>query len=144
MAKLSEYLTTIDGYLNDLGAILESVRSPGEFTSKPREYYATLHLLQLSIQSLIDMSSRLISLMGAKKPEEYGDIADILNEEKVLNDGERETFRSMIKFRSLLIHVYTKVSPDIVYRIAKERAERDIKNIAGKILKAALDRGVDP
>lgn len=144
MAKLSEYLTTIDGYLNDLRAVLKGVRSQGEFTSKPREYYATLHLLQLSIQSLIDMSSRLISLMGTKKPREYSDIADILNEEKVLNDGERETLRSMIRFRNLLIHVYAKVSPDIVYKLAKERAERDIKHIAGRVLKAALDRGFDP
>ncbi|MGB9740251.1 MAG: HepT-like ribonuclease domain-containing protein [Candidatus Bathyarchaeales archaeon] len=33
----------------------------------------------------------------------------------------------MIRFRNLLIHVYAKVSPGLVYKIAKESAERDIK-----------------
>ncbi len=144
MAKLNEYLTTIDGYLGNLRTILRDVKSQEEFPLRPTEYYATLHLLQLSIQSLIDMASRLISLLGAKKPKEYSDIAEILHEEGVLNDNERESFKNMIKFRNLLIHIYAEVSPDIVYRIAKERAEGDIRNIASKVLKTALDRGYDP
>ncbi len=144
MAKLSEYLKIIDGYLVDLKAVLRDMESEGEFQSHPREYYATLLLLQLLIQSLMDMSARLISLMGAKKPKDYSDIADILTEERVLTEDERKAYRNMIRFRNLLIHVYADVSPDIVYRIAKERAGEDIKNIAGKILKAALDRGFDP
>jgi len=50
----------------------------------------------------------------------------------------------MIKFGNLLIHIYAEVSPDIVYRIAKERAEGDIRNITSKLLIAVLDRGHDP
>jgi len=144
MAKLNEYLTMIDGYLSSLRAVLRDVKSQKEFPLGTTEYYATLHLLQLSIQSLIDMASRLISLLGAKKPKEYSDVAEILHEAGVLNENEREAFRNMIKFRNLLIHVYAEVSPNIVYRIAKERAEGDIRNIASKVLKAALDRGYDP
>jgi len=62
-------------------------------------------------------------LLGAKKPKEYSDIAEILCEADALNENERESFRNMIKFRNLLIHVYVGVSPNIVYRIAKERSK---------------------
>jgi len=144
MARLNEYLAMVDEYLNNLEMVLRDVKSEKEFLSKPQLYYSTLHLLQLSIQCLIDMSSRLISLLGAKKPKEYSELAEILHEEGVLGDAEKKSFRDMIRFRNLLIHVYAKISPSIVYKIAKERAEKDIKDIAGKIIKEARDRGYDP
>jgi uncharacterized protein YutE (UPF0331/DUF86 family) len=68
MARLKDYLEMIDEYLGILSAILKNVGSVEEFSSKPEAYYSTLHLLQISIQCLIDMSFRLLSLMGARKP----------------------------------------------------------------------------
>lgn len=144
MAKLNEYLAMVDEYLSDLEIVLRNVTSKEEFSSFPQVYYSTLHLLQLSIQCLIDMSSRLVSLLGAKKPKEYSELADILYEEGVLDDASKKSFRDMIRFRNLLIHVYAKVSPSIVYELAKERGKRDIQNIAGKIIKAAKAKGYDP
>jgi uncharacterized protein YutE (UPF0331/DUF86 family) len=144
MAKIREYVKLVDEYLNDLRTVLRNVESQEEFSSNPQTYYSALHLLQLCIKCLIDMSSRLISLLGLRKPREYSEIAEILFKERILGNDEWRSLREMIKFRNLLIHVYAKVSPDIVYRIAKERAERNIKSIAGKILKAAIDRGYDP
>jgi len=129
MARLNEYLTMIDEYISNLKIVLRDVKSEKEFSSTPEVYYSALHLLQLSIQCLIDMSSRLVSLLGARKPKEYSELAEIIYEEKVLNDAERKSFADMIRFRNLLIHVYAKVSPSIVYKIAKERAERNVKNI---------------
>jgi uncharacterized protein YutE (UPF0331/DUF86 family) len=120
------------------------VESEEEFPSNPQAYYSALHLLQLCIQCLIDMSSRLISLLSLSKPKEYSEIAEILSTEGILGNDEAKSLKEMIKFRNLLIHVYARVSPDIVYRIAKERAEKDIKSIAGKILKTAMDKGYDP
>lgn len=144
MAKLNEYLAMIDDYLKDLEIVFRNVRSKEEFSSSPQVYYSTLHLLQLSIQCLIDMSSRLVSLLGARKPKEYSELANILHEEGVLDDASKKSFRDMIRFRNLLIHVYAKVSPSIVYRIAKERGKRNIHNIAVQIIKAAKERGYDP
>lgn len=144
MAKLNEYLAMVDGYLKDLKIVLRNVRTKEEFLSNAQVYYSTLHLLQLSIQCLIDMSSRLVSLLSARKPKEYSELPDILYEEGVLDEASKKSFRDMIKFRNLLIHVYAKVSPNIVYKIAKERGKRDIQNIAGKILKAAKAKGRDP
>ena len=144
MAKLDEYLAMVDEYLNDLEIILRNVGSKEEFSSSPQVYYSSLHLLQLSIQCLVDMSSRLVSVLGAKKPKEYSELADILNEEGVLDDASKKSFKDMIRFRNLLIHVYAKVSPSIVYEIAKERGKKDIQNIAGKIIKTAKAKGCDP
>jgi len=144
MARLSEYLAMVDEYSSDLKIILRNVKSLQQFSSNPQVYYSTLHLLQLSIQCLIDMSSRLISLLGARKPKEYSELADILYEEKVLDEDLKKLFRDMIRFRNLLIHIYAKVSPAVVYEIAKERGERDIRNIAGKMINIAKAKGYDP
>jgi len=143
MAKLSEYLAMLDEYPIDLRVILRNIKSEKEFSSNPQVYYSTLHLLQLLIQCLIDMSSRLISQLGARKPKEYGELADILREEKVLDEASGKVFKDMIRFRNLLIHVYAKVSPSIVYKIAKESSERDVRNVASKIIDAAKARGYD-
>jgi uncharacterized protein YutE (UPF0331/DUF86 family) len=144
MAKLSEYLKMIDEYITNLNIVIRDVKSESEFSSKPDAYYSTLHLLQLSIQCLIDMSSRFISLTGARKPKEYSELAEIMYEEKILDDVERKLFANMIRFKNLLIHVYARVSPSIVYKIAKESAGRDIRTITGKIISAARARGYDP
>lgn len=144
MAKLNEYMAMIDEYISNLNTILRGVKSEEEFSSKPEIYYSALHLLQLSIQCLIDMSSRLVSKLGARKPKEYSELAEIMYEEGVLDQVERKLFADMIRFRNLLIHVYAKISPSLVYKIAKENAERDIKKITGKIIGAARDRGFDP
>ena len=143
MARLSEYLAMVDEYSSDLKIILRNVKSIQQFSSNPQVYYSILHLLQLSIQCLIDMSSRLISLLGARKPKEYSELADILYEEKVLDEDLKKLFRDMIRFRNLLIHIYAKVSPAVVYEIAKERGERDIRNIAGKMISVARSKGYD-
>jgi len=144
MAKLNEYMAMVDEYISNLNTVLRGVKSEKEFSSKPEIYYSVLHLLQLSIQCLIDMSSRLVSILGARKPKEYSELAEIMYEEGVLDDVERKLFADMIRFRNLLIHVYAKVSPSLVYKIAKESAERDIKKITGKIIRAARARGYDP
>ena len=144
MAKLNEYMMMVDEYISNLKTVLRGVESEGEFSSKPEVYYSVLHLLQLSIQCLIDMASRLVSMLGARKPKEYSELAEIMYEEGVLDDAERKLFADMIRFRNLLIHVYAKVIPSLVYKIAKESAERDIKKIAGKIIGAAKARGYDP
>lgn len=144
MAKLNEYLAMVDGYLKDLEIVLRNVKTREEFSSNAQVYYSTLHLLQLSIQCLIDMSSRLVSLLNARKPKEYSELPHILREEGVLDEASEKTLRDMIRFRNLLIHVYAKVSPNIVYEISKERGKRDIRNIAGEIIKAAKAKGHDP
>jgi uncharacterized protein YutE (UPF0331/DUF86 family) len=144
MAKFNEYMAMVDEYISNLNAVLRGVKSEKEFSSKPEIYYSVLHLLQLSIRCLIDMSSRLVSILGARKPKEYSELAEIMYEEGVLDDVERKLFADMIRFRNLLIHVYAKVSPGLVYKIAKESAERDIKKITGKIIGAARARGYDP
>lgn len=47
---------------------------------------------------------RLISLLGARRPKEYKELADVMYEEGVINDVERKTFTDMIRFRNLLVH----------------------------------------
>lgn|GEM_PF-6281648 len=71
-------------------------------------------------------------------------MAEIMYEEKVLDESDRKAFSDMIRFRNILVHVYAKVSPSIVYRIAMERAERDLRRIAQGIASVAMRRGFDP
>ncbi|MBS7270052.1 MAG: DUF86 domain-containing protein [Candidatus Freyarchaeota archaeon] len=49
---------------------------------------AALHMLQTSIQSLIDVSARLLSELGEKPPATYGELPQKLSENKVLSHSE--------------------------------------------------------
>jgi uncharacterized protein YutE (UPF0331/DUF86 family) len=43
----------------------------------------------------------------------------------------------MIGPRNLLVHVYPKVDPKIVFNIAKNEAERDLRMVASKLARTA-------
>jgi len=50
----------------------------------------------------------------------------------------------MARFRNLLVHVYARIDPAVVFTIAKERAKSDIERIARRILEEGIRRGLDP
>ncbi len=144
MARISEYASLIDTYLKHLALVLRDVDDPKTFEERVEVMYSTMHILQLAIQALLDMSMRLIALIGAERPETYAEVADVLYANGVLGEEERELLRNMAKFRNLLVHVYARVDPAIVFTIAKERARSDIGRVARRIVEEARRRGLDP
>ncbi|MEM2959798.1 MAG: DUF86 domain-containing protein [Candidatus Freyarchaeota archaeon] len=105
---------------------------------------ATLHMLQTSIQSLIDASARLLSELGEKPPATYGELPEKLSKNKVLSHSESLTAKKVIGFRNIIVHTYLDLNTNIVLNILKERKYHDILKIALKILRYAHEKKIDP
>jgi uncharacterized protein YutE (UPF0331/DUF86 family) len=127
----------LEGYLESLREVVSSLGNVEQLTSDHAKFYATQHLLQICIQILIDMALKIVSLAGLKTPKEYRDLADIFEKQGALTAGESKTFRKMIGLRNLLVHVYPKVNPEIVFQVAKDEAEKDLRMIASKLARFA-------
>jgi uncharacterized protein YutE (UPF0331/DUF86 family) len=72
---------------------------------------ATERLLQVAIQSLLDIGSHLIAERGFREAETYADIIDILGEEKVVPKSFAARIRGMAGLRNILVHDYLEVDP---------------------------------
>ncbi|MEM3587712.1 MAG: HepT-like ribonuclease domain-containing protein [Candidatus Jordarchaeaceae archaeon] len=91
----------------------------------------------MCIQILIDMALKITSLAKLKTPKEYSDLADIFERQGALTVDESKTFKKMIGFRNLLLHVYPKIDPKIVFQVVKDEAERDLRKVASKLAQFA-------
>jgi len=72
---------------------------------------ATERLLQVAIQSLLDIGSHLIAERGFREAESYADIIDILGEGKVFPKAFAARIRGMAGLRNILVHDYLEVDP---------------------------------
>ncbi|MDI6905354.1 MAG: DUF86 domain-containing protein [Candidatus Bathyarchaeia archaeon] len=92
-----------------------------EFSSNPRIRYSAERCLHLAIECAINIGNHIISALQLRKPEEYHDIALILEENGVIPSGFAEEFVKMIRFRNILVHDYVGLDISRVYTFLQER-----------------------
>ncbi|WP_069806780.1 DUF86 domain-containing protein [Vulcanisaeta thermophila] len=97
---------------------------------------AAIHLLQLQAQALIDIVMRASALLGLGA-EGYIDAG-------VLSSEDFARYRSVVRFRNIVIHQYAMVNTDVVARIIGNREYRGIVEIAGRVFEELKRRGLDP
>ena len=106
------------------------------------KYYAALHLLQVQIQTLIDIASRAASILGLEV-EGYIDAGYKLRQAGIINDDELRLYRRVVGFRNIVVHMYGEVNPDIVREVIRDRRYRDVTRLGIKIVEELRRRGVD-
>lgn len=72
---------------------------------------AAERLLQVSIQSVLDIGSHIIAERGFREADGYAEIIDILGEEGVLPKRFAARIRGMAGLRNILVHDYLEVDP---------------------------------
>lgn len=82
-----------------------------QFLSDRRTIRATERLLQVAIQSVLDVGSHLIAALGFREPEGYAEIIDVLGEERVIPEDFAGRIRGMAGLRNILVHEYIRVDP---------------------------------
>ena len=78
------------------------------------------HLLQVSIEAMLDISQHIIARERFRAPKTYADAFIILIDEGILPEEKRETFIEMAKFRNRVVHLYHEVDENELYRILQE------------------------
>ena len=104
---------------------------------------AVLHMLQVSIQSLIDIGSIILSQSAYKVPSTYSEIPKLLVEIGALGNDDAELFLRMISFRNIVVNQYSTVSLELVRRMIKDSLHLDILRIAEGLYEFSLSKGID-
>ena len=77
--------------------------------------------LQVMVEIVIDIAERIIAIEGAGPTATSGEAFDKLVKLGVIESTE--PYRSMIRFRNLIVHEYEEVDPQIVYNIATKQID---------------------
>jgi uncharacterized protein YutE (UPF0331/DUF86 family) len=105
-----------------------------EFISDFRNIDASLHILQTSIQALLDIGSYIIASLGLKTPNTNVEIVKILRDAGLISEDRSETYIKMSQFRNRIIHVYNHIDTKTLYDILTNELG-DIKNLYKDLLK---------
>ena len=97
-----------------------------------------LHVMLVSIQSAIDISSYLISQNGLKRPETYRETFDLLGQSGAISEELAAELSDLAGFRNVLVHVYWDLNLDEIYGILQNDLKTlksfkdEIKELLGK------------
>ncbi len=76
--------------------------------------------LYLLCQSTIDFAETLISHLNLRRPSTYGEIFEILNEQKIISQEITLKMKKMTGFRNILTHAYGEINLDIVLEVLQK------------------------
>jgi uncharacterized protein YutE (UPF0331/DUF86 family) len=130
MVPLAEH-HCMGGYsVLDLPSLLEHLDKLKELTGNLDEYrqltyeefvgdraglYAFEHILQMALQSVVDIASHIAVVAGNRRPQDYGEAILALGEMKVIPAAFAGKIIGMPKLRNLLVHEYLRIEPRQLY-----------------------------
>jgi uncharacterized protein YutE (UPF0331/DUF86 family) len=104
-----------------------------EFDRDFRNLPTALHLLQVTIQTLIDVGAYACAQRGLGAPDSSQAILPKLEEAGLMPAGTAQRFSAMFAFRNRIVHLYERIDAHRVYEIlTTERA--DIEDLLAKLL----------
>lgn len=92
-----------------------------EFSGNFMIYNAAEHILQTSIECILDIGNHIISGLGLKRPESYSGTVAILGQEGIIPRDFCQKLEGMAGFRNILVHEYLTVDLQIVYEVLQSR-----------------------
>lgn len=128
LAKLDE----LEGYLKELRQI-----APASFAEyqKVEKRRACERLLQIAIESVIDVCSLFVTGLRLGLPGEENDLFEKLEGAGLISGPMKQRLREMKGFRNLLVHEYGRVDDRIAYEILQTKLG-DFQEFKQAILKA--------
>jgi uncharacterized protein YutE (UPF0331/DUF86 family) len=88
-----------------------------DFVSDFRNVDATLHLLQTSVQALIDLGGFLVAQEALPTPRTSHEIFERLEEAGHLPDGTARRVAPIVGFRNRVVHLYDRLDERRVYEV---------------------------
>jgi uncharacterized protein YutE (UPF0331/DUF86 family) len=73
--------------------------------------------IELAIEQMVDICKHFISGLDLKEPETYSECFEVLVKEGIISEKSVGTFKSMVRFRNVLIHAYDNIDDSITYGI---------------------------
>jgi uncharacterized protein YutE (UPF0331/DUF86 family) len=108
------------------------------FAGDFRNVDAKLHLLQTSIQALIDIGAYLVAVEALPTPRTSHEVLERLEEGGLLPPGTAARYRPVVGFRNRVVHLYDRIDERRVYEILIQH-RTDLAELLDLLL-AALER----
>ena len=102
-------------------------------------YYGLQHLLQISIEIIIDIGSHILSEKFSINPKTYADVIATLGEKNILDQKFAAEQAEMAKFRNMLVHYYDNLDDKKVLEYSHSAPE--IFRLFGKAFNDFLRKG---
>jgi len=111
-------------FLEQVLADLESwpLGDPAQFARNSMLRRAVERALQLGIESMIDVSERILAARRLAPADTAAQNFQRLQEVGVLKDADR--YAEMVRFRNFIVHRYEQIEPEIVYGLAQNKLDR--------------------
>jgi uncharacterized protein YutE (UPF0331/DUF86 family) len=118
-----------DKILRQLGLLNDYLRQLKDLKKQPIESFkqntinraATERLLQVCIETTLNIGNHIIATRGYRNPKDYADIFKVLEEEKLISADFSDSLQQMARFRNRLVHVYWDIDIEVVYEILQSR-----------------------
>lgn len=128
LSKIDE----MDSYLIELQQVVPSSFEDYRKIEKKR---SCERLLQLIIESIIDVCKMFVSGLKLGLPSDENDLFDKLRNLKIISKKMTDLLREMRAFRNILIHEYATIDDELVYEYSKTKT-KDFKEFKEEILEA--------
>lgn len=129
---VASIINNLRGFLQKLLKL--AAYSPDEFAEDFTKVESSKHLLQVAIQSCLDLAHHIIADEGFRTPQNSFDAFKVLHEEGILPDEMMPTLRQMVSFRNRVVHLYWEVDEPAVYAILQNNLA-DFDRFVAHILK---------
>jgi len=114
LAKLDE----LDGYLVELRSVAPATLQEYRTVEKRR---SCERLLQLSIETAVDVCSLLVAGLRLGLPGEENDLFEKLAEREVISRPMADLLRRMKGMRNILVHEYGRVDDELIFDAVTHR-----------------------
>ncbi len=88
-----------------------------EFLENPLMPDASIRMLQVSIEALLDISHHIVSRKHLGTPKTYRETIELLEHNRIIKKEQLPTFVNMVKFRNRAVHLYDEIADEEVYGI---------------------------
>jgi uncharacterized protein YutE (UPF0331/DUF86 family) len=95
---------------------------------------ATERGLQVAIEACLDIGHHIIARRGLPRPADYQDVFRILGQHQIIEGALATRLADAARFRNRLVHVYTDIDAEYVFRAASEDY-RDLEEFLGSIVR---------
>ncbi len=102
---------------------MQMVKSYDDFAGDFRNVETAKHLLQVSVEAMLDISNHIIARKRWGLPTKSADSPRILCEQGYFSQEEAELFGRMVKFRNRVVHLYHDVDDEEIYRIIRNNLQ---------------------
>ncbi|MGH3931114.1 MAG: type VII toxin-antitoxin system HepT family RNase toxin [Pseudonocardiaceae bacterium] len=103
--RIHQRLQLLTGYLHELRRLRDL--PVAEYLQ--HEVYAGRYLVQVAVQTCIDLANHVIASEGWRTPRDFGDSFTVLHEYGVIDETLAGQLRGLAGLRNRLVHVYDEI-----------------------------------